>query len=237
MKKSSLLVAASLAALLSLGVSACNSTSTSGTSAAAGVSPEISQAMELLALAQKMVAASGFSTESFTLTDQAAKLGLSDAKLALAQYYLEGKGGVAIDSVKAFNLVSGASDAGNLDAMTKLAQMYISAEGTANDYTKAVSLLTKAADGGNSNAQYLLGSYLINGTENLEPNLEKAVAYLTNSATSGNGDAMVRLANLYEEGKGVKKSAEDAIALYKQAAALNNAEAISRLQALGVALK
>lgn len=88
--------------------------------------------------------------------------------------------------------------------------------------------LARLADGGDTRSMLGLGYMRLNPEEDrFDP--AQAVAYFTRAAEAGSPEAQFELAKLYEQGIGVVQDAARALALYREAAAQDFADALNDL--------
>jgi TPR repeat protein len=121
------------------------------------------------------------------------------AQNELGRRYGTGTGGVALDSVKSFNLYQKAALAGYTMAKANLGYMYFSGEGTTQDYSLAYKWCEQAAIEGSAQAQYTIGYMHATGT-GAEKNGVLAEKWLLAAANQGDLDAQHALIHLYSAG-------------------------------------
>jgi len=103
------------------------------------------------------------------------------------------------------------------------------------DYPKALRWFCKSADRGCTEGQYRAGWMLAWGDEGVSQNGRKAESYLTCAAEKGHVDAMIQLAFLYEDGRGIEKSPVQALHWFSLAAARHSwagEQGVQRLKAV-----
>jgi TPR repeat protein len=99
----------------------------------------------------------------------------------------------------------------------------------ANDLNhSSLSQLQESANKGNAEAQYLLGTRLILG-QGIGQNTTAALDYIKKAAAQKYAPAITGLAELYDQGVGLKENEAEAIRLYKEAAAMREPKAEWRL--------
>lgn len=112
--------------------------------------------------------------------------------------------------IDTFTLVRRAAELGDSRGEYQLAAMYASGRGTVKDLDKAVHWGRKAADQGNIEAQFSLGSTLLqSGAENRD----EALAFLEKAAARGSSRAARLISAIYAQGAfGVTSDEEKAAA-------------------------
>jgi tetratricopeptide (TPR) repeat protein len=128
---------------------------------------------------------------------------------------------------QARTLFQQAADLGNTDAMVELAETY------STSAADALRWFQKAADAGNSQAMLSLGGLYLVGSDAVAQSDEEAARWFQKAVDKKNPSGMYNLAGLYEEGRGVPRDAEKAKQLYREAAALGNTLAETRLTEMG----
>lgn len=88
---------------------------------------------------------------------------------------------------------------------------------TPSDTTKAIDLLTKAASQNEPFSANELGNIFSEDSTNCHYNVEKAVEYYKLGVKNGSDRAMINLANLYMDGRGVNTDYEEAFQLRSDA--------------------
>lgn len=119
----------------------------------------------------------------------------------------------------AFELVQGAAEKNDIEAINYLAWFYDEGRYVEKDYAKAAILYRRAAEGGQRYAQWRLGVMLDMG-EGLKSNPKEAVLWFRKAAAKGSPLAHTSLAVMYATGRGVQKDFAEARKLYVQAARL-----------------
>ncbi len=114
------------------------------------------------------------------------------------------------DYATTIKLLQPQADAGRVDALIRLGQMYLKGEGVAADPVLAVRWIRKAADQGSPLAAFELGVFSATGVGG-PADLAAAAAWYRKAAHQGYADAAFNLAVLYRGGRGVERS--DALAL------------------------
>ncbi len=154
-----------------------------------------------------------------TLTDleRRAAAGDRDAQIALGTLYETGDG-VALDAARAAALYREAARAGHVGAQINLATMYLDGAGVTRDAAAAVQWFTRAADGGNALAQLNLGMIYESGDPPVKADPRLAARRYREAAIQGLMPAQVRLARLFEDGRGVRRDLDQAASWYRKAA-------------------
>ena len=80
---------------------------------------------------------------------------------------------------------------GDVEAMMKLADMYLNGEDVEQDTRESISWYTKAAEAGNTEAMKNLGSYYLFAEDEKDP--EKGLEWYTKAAETGDPESMVSL--------------------------------------------
>ncbi|KAH3731584.1 SEL1 protein [Pelomyxa schiedti] len=153
--------------------------------------------------------------KAFTLRQRAADGFCTAGLRALARHFEEGKC-VTKDPSKAVELYKRAANAGECDAMIRLAEAYVTGDcGLEKDATKAVPLLKMAANAGATWALRDLASLYQLGEGGLAQDTNRAIALFKKAAGMGDTLAMFALASLYEDGHG---DIHEAVLLLQRAA-------------------
>lgn len=136
---------------------------------------------------------------------------------------------------RAFNLFEIAAEKYHEQAHKQLIVCYEKGIGIEKNTEKAQNLfkltqIIKAVNENNAEAQYKLGCYYEQDTDNVEKNLEKAVKLLQLSANQGFAAAQSKLGWFYLHGiGGVLKNQTEAVRLFQLAASQNDAEGKTNL--------
>ena len=101
---------------------------------------------------------------AFAKLESDANAGIKEAQCKLAEFYLNGEGGVAINLKEALQWYRKAGDQGSSEAQLKVAQMYEEGWGVLMDKTEAFKWNLKAANQGNTRAQGLVSEAWGNGS-------------------------------------------------------------------------
>lgn len=163
--------------------------------------------------------------------DQAAQNGDTGAMNQLAWIYRKGLG-VSKDIDYAASLHLYAAEKGSARAMTNLAYLYTLGQGVEQDLEAASDWYKKAAKLDSALALYVVANYTLNGTHGVSKNEEKGVKLLMKSAQLGYKRAMYDIAVRYELGHYLTKNSEYALHWYRQAANLNEKDAIAAINRL-----
>jgi TPR repeat protein len=122
-------------------------------------------------------------------------------KLGEAAFY--GESNVSIRD--ALEYYTRAADAGHVQAMVRIGQIYEQGYDVDRDMVRALSWYRKAAGLGNTQAMVKLARLYGKG-EGVESSLPEAVNWLTKAAEAGDGLAMANLAKAYDEGRGLSRN-------------------------------
>ena len=144
---------------------------------------------------------------AFDLYTRASDSGYTPALVGLAHFYINGWAGLEIDKDRGISLLEVGAKRGYAHAAAYLATAY--AEGTLGprDQSKSRDYLRLAAELGNADAQYLLGSELLDA-EGLEK-AKEAISWLKMAAEQGSASAHRRLSSVYSTGApGIPKNVE-----------------------------
>lgn len=131
----------------------------------------------------------------------------------------------------AAQLFKKASDQGDTAAQEKLAWLYETGKGVAQDYRKAVALYEIAAAHGSTVALSNLARMYYEG-RGVGRNYAKTAELLDQAAALGSADAMAHLAWLFERGEGVQQNYHVAAAFYQKAVEKGNLRAAVALGVL-----
>ena len=152
------------------------------------------------------------------------------------------------DKKKIVELLQEGSELGNTDAMTNLAECYMTGEGKMRDQQKGIELFERAADLGDANAMFNLAKCYSKG-EGVERDDEKAFELCKRAAEKGNSNALFSLGLCYfngDDGSGwvlletmagesqihgceIAKNLKKAVNYFQQSADLGNTNAITFL--------
>jgi localization factor PodJL len=86
--------------------------------------------------------------------------------------------------------------------------------------------LREAAAMGNAEAQFIIASRYLNGTDGVNQDFAKAAYWYGKASAAGNAPAQYRLGTMYERGKGVDQDLNAALGWYERAGALGNVKAM-----------
>jgi TPR repeat protein len=169
--------------------------------------------------------------ESFRWSLRSAEAGSEFGQYTVGFMYQKGLGTPNSDK-KAAYWYQKAADVENPEAETRLAYLYFAGRGVEKDVRKALALYLKLAKQGRSEAQYGVGVILINGEDGIPADRKKAVSNYYNAAIQGNKNAQFALAELYIQGKGVKKDAEKAVTYLQMSADQGDSDSLALLGSL-----
>ncbi len=126
-------------------------------------------------------------------------------------------------------LVEEKANAGNLEAMTALADSYRwGNNGVEKDLRKSLAWRLKAAETGDVEALYKAGEFYVYGLYELEKKRDwrTAVKWYQRAADKGHSRAMRGVAHAYLHGLGVSKNIETAVRWHKKAADLGDIDSM-----------
>lgn len=160
----------------------------------------------------------------------AAEQGHDIAQTTLGDFYFDGFG-VEKNYEQAKKWYLKASEQNNARSFLGLFRIHLNGNGVDRNVKEAVKYLTKGAELGDVACQWLLGfNYYtdVNGL-GLSENGELATYWLEKAVVQNHDGAMEVLADMYAEGKLVKRDKQKANELYRRAAELGNSEAAYKL--------
>lgn len=156
----------------------------------------------------------------------------TEAQLKLAQIYMTGFE-VPKDPKKARAWYKAANDLRHIPSRFALARMLQSGYGGDTDVKQALKLYNDAAEHGYAPAQTALANLYLEGTA-VPQNMETAFMWFQQAAFNPKPDskkphAQLALAQMYDEGRGVKADPAKALAFYRLAAVAGHPDAQSAL--------
>ncbi len=156
----------------------------------------------------------------------------AQAQIKLARIYAAGLAGPK-DSKLARKWYEAASDLEYVPAQYILGQMYQSGYGGDKDLKKAVKLYTGAAESGHAGAQFALAEYYY-AAEDTEANRKASFEWYQQAAfnpypNAKKPHAQLALAEMYDQGIGVKVDPQKAFAFYKLSAVAGHPDAQNAL--------
>ncbi|KAL3083139.1 hypothetical protein niasHS_010941 [Heterodera schachtii] len=158
-----------------------------------------------------------------------AETGDMQAILGLAQLYLTGGKGVAMDLNSAAKYFTIASEAGSSQANGYLGKMYLEGtHATPQNNITAFQFFKKAADKGNSIGQAGLGMMFLYGY-GVKQEPQKALKLFALAAEQGSPDAQLHLGQMYYKGLGVKRDFKQALKYFQLASQSGHILAIYNL--------
>ncbi|MEC9367800.1 MAG: caspase family protein [Pseudomonadota bacterium] len=147
---------------------------------------------------------------------------------AEAENYYWGQGGVQKDLQRSFKLAREAAEKGSGTGMFRIAWMYDSGEGVAEDNVEAARWYKQAADKGNTAAMSNLGALYEHG-EGVPKDLREAFRLYKKAAEMGHALAMSNLGMMYEFGRGTATDQKESIRWYTKSSEWGEAEAMTNL--------
>lgn len=163
-----------------------------------------------------------YATAQQELTPLAEK-GDAQAQNTLGRMYSLGQG-VSPDARAAAEWFLKAAEQGVAEAQGMLGYMYLVGDGAPQSNGKAYQWIHKAAEQGNTMAQYNLGVMLGGNGATEDP--VAAARWMHKAAEQGHSNAQSKLAEMYRDGKGVKKDQVLACMLYGLSAKNGNSAAL-----------
>jgi len=133
----------------------------------------------------------------------AAKSGVTEAMLSMANKYRSGSGVEVSDKIDAYWLLK-AAQAGDSRAQEEIGISYFWGKGVSKDYQQAYQWFTLAAQQGEPSAQRFLGQMYLEGTGSVAQDYAQALDWLQQAAEQGDGNAQMELALMYYKGLGVE---------------------------------
>ena len=103
------------------------------------------------------------------------------------------------------------AEAGNVEAQSNLAWLYLNGAGVDQDTARAAGWYRKAAEQGNAYAQYNYADMCQQG-QGVEQSDEQAVHWYRKAAMQGQGNAQFSLAEMYLDGAGIEQDLVEAYA-------------------------
>ena len=158
-----------------------------------------------------------------------AEKGDAKAQNKIGRMYALGQG-VPKDSRAAAEWFLKAAEQGVVEAQGMLGYMYLVGEGAPQSNGKAYEWFRKAAGQGDAMAQYNLGVML--GGNGAKEDPVAAARWMRKAATQGHSFAQSKLADLYQEGRGVEKDLVLACMMYGLSAKNGNLEALKNQAAV-----
>ncbi len=135
------------------------------------------------------------------------------------------------DNAAAFDRFEQLAIDGDRQAQYRLAQLYASGVGTAQDPAQAANWYRRAADNGLADAQFALGVLYSTGT-GVERDDGLAVDWYVNAAKQGHVDAQYNLGYMYASGRGIDQDMTRARTWYQLAADQGHSRAQINLGAM-----
>ena len=169
-----------------------------------------------------------YATAQKELTPLAEK-GDAQAQNKLGRMYSLGQG-MSPDSRAAAEWFLKAAEQGVAEAQGMLGYMYLVGDGAPQSNGKAYEWISKAAEQGDAMAQYNLGVMLDGNGAKEDP--AAAARWMRKAAEQGHSNAQSKLAEMYRDGKGVKKDLVLACMLYGLSAKNGNSAALNSQHAV-----
>jgi len=148
--------------------------------------------------------------------ESAARYGLPEAQVRLAQMRLDGVG-LPRDQVAALDGFTRAARLGAPNAMNMVGRCYENGWGSAEDSSAAADWYRRSAEAGHDWGQYNYANMLFDG-RGVDCDQARAVIWYRRASEQGHARAMNLLARCYEEGWGVTRDGRKARAWYRRSA-------------------
>ena len=168
--------------------------------------------------------------EALALFKIAAANKVAPALFNIGNMYASGEGVAAPDVPEALGWYERAVESGDPQAMFHLGQRYNQGAGVVQDGARAFELHARAAEAGLPVAQYAVGTHYFMGTGGVSIDYGAAAAHYEDAAEAGLVVAMVNLAAMYREGRGVEQDDVRARQWFQCAASRNNKRAREALR-------
>ena len=169
------------------------------------------------------------SAKARELINKAASAGHAKAQCELGVMLMEGRAGVPVDRVTAYQWFERAAAQGDAVAQTNLGWMKANGIGAPKNMLDAAQWYRRAAESGSAEAQARLGDLLARGPDGLPRSPGEAAKWLTKAAERGNASAQNTLGVLYENGNGAPKDIALAVNWLRLAAEQGHARAQANL--------
>lgn len=144
------------------------------------------------------------------------------AEMTPEELYQAGKAAHdAGDYAKAMEYYRRAADAGSVDGLRNIGNLYANGEGVEKNIDKALECYDRAAAQGDAKAFFNIGVIYQYDT----PDIGKAIEYYLKSGEMGYADAWTTLASMYQYGDGVEPDIGKAVEYWQKAADLDDASA------------
>ena len=153
-----------------------------------------------------------------SLYREAMNQGDKKAKHNLAIMLIVGDDGIA-DKPTGIRMLQELADEGEALSIYTLGGCYMNGNGVAHDTAKGLELYHTASAMGQGEATYSIAAYYMNECHDMQ----KGIAYCEKAVEQGFAFAASMLAQIYDEGLGVEKDADKAMAYLKRGAELGDA--------------
>ncbi|MDJ0837066.1 MAG: SEL1-like repeat protein [Acidobacteriota bacterium] len=168
-------------------------------------------------------------TEALAWFRKAAEMGYPPAQTNLAVLLEEGSG-VEPALEEAADWYRKAAAQGDARAMTSLGVIYAKGSGVEQDEAQALEWFKKAVDRKYAEASFQIGLLYLDREDMEETGSQnRAVMHFLRAADLGHGGALYRLAELFEEGRGVPKDMIKAVAYLRRGVARGHSPSRTRL--------
>jgi TPR repeat protein len=172
--------------------------------------------------------------ELFRMIETEAQRGDPAFEHLLGTFYLYGSGNTKKDTTEAVRWLSSSAEHGHQDARLLIAELALfPQQDTQVNAPEAEAWLRELAEQEQPRAQYLLGELYRTGRIGGAVDHRQALNWFQHSASNGVSPAMTTIGVFYENGWGVPRDVEQAVAWYRKAAALGEPAAQDNLKRLG----
>lgn len=157
-----------------------------------------------------------------------AAAGDAQAQFSLGNYYIDGRGGAALDYGQAVFWYRKSATQGYAPALNQLGYMQENKIGLPRDYKRALYYYRLAANKGNALAEYHLGAMYQSGRQ-VRRNYKQAFEWYRKAADQNLADAENEVGYFYRCGWGVKRDYAQALDWYRRASSHGSSNAETNL--------
>src|SRR5262245_52702805 len=158
--------------------------------------------------------------EAIKLLQEAVQLDHVQAKVLLANLYLQGQHGLKQRPAEALRLLYEAKAAGNLAAGMAIGMMHLKGDGIAKDTDEGLRLVQEASDANFPLANWCLGLGYHYGGDDIPVSFALALKYYERGAALGDPMCLYKLGHMYCDGDGVPKDWQRGVAYLEKASDL-----------------
>jgi TPR repeat protein len=151
----------------------------------------------------------------------------------LAEFHLNGLGGVPRDRRKAYESFKKGGEGNDLHGLSGLTNCYRHGWGVKKNPVLELETAKKAAQAGHPSWQVNLGDRCLSG-KGVPRNDKQGLAWYRKAAKEGHAQGRFSVGWCYENGRGVARDLDEAITYYRLAAAQRHGGALKALARLGV---